>query len=94
MKGIIGVVRCDEEGCGNTFVDDESFRIGHADSVAAASSAERKAVAEGWSIDSRGKTRHYCPAHTAERKMEEDRRRVAFAPKQSPGLAEHDEDDE
>jgi hypothetical protein len=77
MKGIIGMVRCDHEGCPNGFVD-EQLRTGHADSAGAANDAERKAVAEGWSLDARGKVRHYCPGHTQERRLEEERRKDAF----------------
>lgn len=78
MKGIIGAVRCDEEGCPNMFLDDSGIRTGHADAAQAGNDAERKAVENKWSVDARGKTRHYCPDHTVERKMDEDRRREAF----------------
>jgi hypothetical protein len=78
MKGIIGAVRCDEEGCPNMFLDDGGIRIGHADALAAASDAERKAVESNWAVDPRGKVRHYCPNHAQERKLAADRRAEAF----------------
>jgi hypothetical protein len=78
MKGIIGAVRCDAEACPQMFLDDSGLRTGHADAAQAGNDAERKAAAEGWSIDMRGKVRHYCPNHTAERKMDAERRAEAF----------------
>jgi hypothetical protein len=81
MKGIVGMVMCDEQGCSTGFMDDSGIRTGHADAVQAGNDAERKAVAEGWSADTRGKTRHYCPNHTQERRLEEERRKAAFEKK-------------
>lgn len=81
MKGIIGIVACDEEKCPNKFVSDQ-IRTGHADALGTASDAERLAVEAGWSLDPRGKVRHYCPDHTQERKLNKELRAKAFAPKE------------
>lgn len=83
MKGIVGMVKCDWDGCPNAFMDDAGIKTGHADAAQAASDAERKAVADGWSIDARGRTRHYCPNHTQEKLMNESRRAEAFEAERS-----------
>lgn len=65
-KGIIGAVRCDADKCVQIFV---SMQIdeGHVNPLHTSDRAEREAEKEGWSIDRRGRARHYCPAHTLQR---------------------------
>lgn len=63
MKGIVGMVSCDAEGCPSAFMTND-VKVGHVNAMGVADAAETGAIAEGWTVERKGLVKHYCPAHS------------------------------